>query len=218
VLLAAAPSDGGAMWVRVASKTRFDKPDVEQLKDLGKSQYADGNAHKRCLRYGKVAIITTEDPGLIGSDLHLAGDCDAEGTALTNNFFAGVRGPYLFTTGEPFGVLTWLTVFDLRTQAKVLEKEVATQPAFSLTEKEKGRWILKADLSLGRDCTRQNPAPCIPDAGLRPPHCEKAAAFPPPAKPDDVVQLTAPAELDLSHPDAPPQFQRGAMVGCATQP
>jgi hypothetical protein len=36
--------------------------------------------------------------------------------------------------------------------------------------------------------------------------------------PDDVVQLSAPAELDLSHPDGVPHFQRGGSVSCVTQP
>jgi hypothetical protein len=217
LLLAGAPTDGGAVWAKVTSKARFDRPDAEFVKELGKSQYADGAVRKRCLRYGPVAILTTEDSGLIGSDMRLASDCEAEGTELTNNFFYGVRGPYLLTAGEPFGVLTQLAVFDLRTKEKVLELQVDTRQ-LNLHEKEKGHWILKADVALGLNCTRADPAPCVPDAGLLPPRCDKALASPPPARPDDVMQLTAPAELDLSQPGASPQFKRGAKVSCATQP
>jgi hypothetical protein len=91
LLLAGAATDGGAVWAKVSSKTRFDKPDAEFVKELGKSQHADGPVRRRCLRYGKVAILMTEDSGLIGRDLRLADDCDAEGTPISENYFEGVR-------------------------------------------------------------------------------------------------------------------------------
>jgi hypothetical protein len=130
---------------------------------------------------------------------------------LTDAQVLGVTGPWLAVSDEPFGMLMNVSVYDLRT-AKIVLTVGAELGSLRFVERSKGHWVLALNVELGRDCRPGGVARCLPDAGLKPPTSCTGA------KTDDVVQLTAPAELDLSQPGSPPRFVKGGLVTCSVQP
>src|SRR5581483_7433756 len=197
LLLAAAPA------------STFAKPDAETVTPLGKSETTDGIVRRRCSRYGAYTLLVTEDPGLIGNEIRLGKSCDdKKSVKLTDASVLGVKGPWLAVSDEPFGDLMNLSVFDLRTAKPVLSVSAAFAEPLRFVERSKGHWVLDLNLALGRECRPVDLARCVPDAGLKAPACAGAKA-------DDGVQLTAPAEVDLSRPADPPRFVKGAAVTCA---